>query len=228
MDIDLKSAQDENQDLPKEETNTESVSSRETVVTRETKPRGSGKGKKVLLTLLVLLLIAGAAAGAWWFRDQEASGERNRQQQEISQLQERIAQLESELEALKNEGDDQDADEQQKRENIIAAVSTRNYAALEEYMADQVTVTMAGTDSLGQRPAEQAVNDIAFLSPATAPWTFDIEESTLERFSSTQYGEYFPEGAFVGMSSDDYVVSFTFDEAGNISAVFMAENGDEL
>ena len=114
------------------------------------------------------------------------------------------------------------------KEAIQAAISTKNYAALEEYLAGTVRLIFAASEGLGDRTPAQVVGDLAYLNAATSPWNFSLTESELSDYATGEYASYFPTSAVVGKSANGYVISFTFDEAGLVSGIFIAANADLL
>ena len=114
------------------------------------------------------------------------------------------------------------------KENIEAAINTMNTAALEGYMTNPVTVVLAASEYGGPVTPMQAVTDMNYLSGATDPWDWDFDAATLTTYENGFYGQYFPDGAVVGKSANNYVVSFTIDADGKISTIFMTSSADLL
>ena len=50
----------------------------------------------------------------------------------------------------------------------------------------------------------------------------------IDGYQAGDYKSYFPNGALIGKSANNYLVSFTFDSAGKISGVFMVADADLL
>lgn len=114
------------------------------------------------------------------------------------------------------------------KNTIADAVTSRNYAALEGSMADQVTVVYAATEFGGQKTPAEAVSAMDYLNNGTAPWDFDLPEATINGYRAGFYEQYFPANAYVGKSSDDLVVSFGFDDCAKINMIFIAANAETL
>lgn len=212
----------------------------------ESKPIiGSKKIKKVflgmntLIIVLVIVLMAFAGTMAFWWRDSLANDFETKQSKQITSLQEAIIELGNQLkdEKAKN-SDSADGDEEctavapseSAAENIKAAVNTGNTQPLEGYMAATVNVILAASEAYGPQTPTQAALDISnFLpDPTNTTWNFDLSASVLSSYGSGGYGSYFPNIAIVGKSSDNKVISFSFDCNGKISTVFMASNENEL
>lgn len=108
------------------------------------------------------------------------------------------------------------------KDNIEAAIGTMNTATLEGYIASSVTVVLAASEFGGPRTPAQAITDLNYLSSATGPWDFDLPADVISAYQSGFYAQYFPDGAIVGKSSDNYIVSFGLNEDGDIDQIFMA------
>ncbi|MDZ7786414.1 MAG: hypothetical protein U5L95_04815 [Candidatus Saccharibacteria bacterium] len=108
-------------------------------------------------------------------------------------------------------------------ESIEASITSKNTAGLGGYMANSVNVVLASSSGLGNQTAEQAIGQITSFVTDTSNWDFDLPSSTLGKYSSSSYKEYFPEDAVVGKdSTTTKVISFNFDCEGEIDTVFEA------
>jgi cytoskeletal protein RodZ len=197
------------------------------------KPAKQHNKKKWLLILLIVALIA-AGAGAYWWRDKQAKSDQQKQQNEVTALKDEVSSLQKQL-----------ADEKQKSKkteeklaatkpsaeaiaNIKASISSGNTAALEGYMASSVNVILAASEGIGLRTPVQAIGDLQYLDSATDPWDFDLPAATLSAYGSGDYAQYFPSGAVVGKSANNYVISFTFNSSGKISGIFISPDAGLL
>ena len=193
--------------------------------------------KRILKTLLVIvvLLAIGAAAG-WYWRDTSAKDVQSAKQAEITSLQNKVTKLEKDVaDAKVSTSTTSGSSVAQSKspsasvlENIQASITSGNTAALEGYMASTVTVIIAASEGVGERTPTQAVNDVKYLNNGTDPWDFSLPAATIDGYQAGDYKSYFPNGALIGKSANNYVVSFTFDSAGKISGVFMAADADLL
>lgn len=195
-------------------------------------PRKKVNAKKLLLPLLIILLLA-VGAGAYYWRDKQPKTDQKNKQSEISSLQQKVSDLEKQLaeEKAKKAGPAQPTTtlpSTAELENIKAAISSGNTAALEGYMAPSVRVIIAASEGIGDRTPTQAIGDLAYLNAGTDPWNFALPASTLANYASGSYAQYFPSSALVGKSANKYVVSFTFNSSGKINGIFMAVNSDLL
>lgn len=109
-------------------------------------------------------------------------------------------------------------------DNIEASVTSGNTAALEGYMASNVTVILAATEGIGEQTPAQAVKDVTdFIGDITkSSWDFNLSASVLSSYGKGSYKQYFPNNAVVGKSSDSKVISFSFDCTAKISTIFEA------
>ena len=114
------------------------------------------------------------------------------------------------------------------KENISAAVSSHNYAALEGYMADSVNVVIAASEYGGSVTKTQAVSDMAYLTSGTDPWNFAIPAATLTTWRAHFYTTYFSSTSYAGESANHKVVSFDFNCSGKIDQVFMVADSSLL
>lgn len=199
------------------------------VTTEKSKASKKVPTKLLLPLVIVLALLIGMGGGYWW-RNMQAEKQAKEDGKQIAELLQQVSRAASEA----SEADEEDTDEGAEqtaasiKENIAAAISSGNTAALEGYMASKVRVIIAASEGVGDRTPAQAVSDLEYLEDAKDPWNFNLAESTLNEYATGGYAQYFPIGAVVGRSDDDKVVSFTFDGAGKINGIFMAAHEDLL
>lgn len=119
------------------------------------------------------------------------------------------------------------------RENIIAAVSSGNTAALYDLWAATVHVTYAASEYEGDVSDRMLlVDNVTAVAPVTATWDFDLDASVLDEYrnhpgSAGAYVDDFPPGAIVGLSSEAKVISFVVS-GGLITRLFIAEDESSL
>lgn len=113
-------------------------------------------------------------------------------------------------------------------ENIAASINTMNTAALEGYMASEVNVVFAATEKGGPVSPTTAISDLNYISSATPPWNFSLSSSVLDSYKNGYYGQYFGDLTVVGLSSDNYVVSFGINGEAKIDSIFIAANANLL
>lgn len=114
------------------------------------------------------------------------------------------------------------------KQNIRAAVESRNYAALVPSMASTVTVILAASEGIGDRTPAQAATDMAYLNEGTLPWNFSLAPALIASWDAGFYTDYFDDNTYVGRAANGMVVVFDFNECGKISEVFMVANEELL
>ncbi len=207
---------------------TDNTSPVPTVTLPDPAPRKPKKSPlKTLLMILLIVALAGGGGAAYWMRDKQAKKQAKSQADQIADLQKQLADNQA------GESEEKTATETEKTatensDNIAAAISSGNTAALEGYMASKVRVIIAASEGVGDRTPTQAISDLKYLDDAKDPWDFDLAPVVLSQYQSGGYGLYFPLGAVVGKSADGMVVSFSFDAVGDINGIFMAADAELL
>lgn len=74
-------------------------------------------------------------------------------------------------------------------------------------------------------PAE-AVDALSYVARSPESWSFDLHWTAVARFAESSYGEFFPDGVIVGLSTEGPVVALSGAD-GLIDTIFMAA-GPEL
>lgn len=199
----------------------------QTVTTDRTQKPKRGRG--LMLFLLSLILFAGGAVAGYWWRGNIAADDMKQKDTQIQSLQVIISALKKAQSSVTSGESDETVACSAKQpgsnalENIKAAITSGNTAALEGYMASSVAVVYAASEGVGDRTPAQAVADVtSFLgNPTVSGWSFDIGASTLSSYGKGSYGQYFPATALVAKSDGGKVISLLFDCNGKISTVFM-------
>lgn len=189
---------------------------------------GSGGGKKkVMASAAIVILLIGTNAGLFLWQQRLVKEVRREAAEERSAkeaLEEKVETLESEVSAAQTE-----SAAAEKANDTTANVSTiqsafihQDYAALQPHLAAQVMVILAASEGVGSRTPEQVPGDLAVLSSATAPWNFTVSEETLAEWRTGDYKQYFPEGAIVGRSANNYVIALQQNAAGKVTTIFIS------
>jgi predicted small lipoprotein YifL len=112
-------------------------------------------------------------------------------------------------------------------DNIEASISSGNTAALEGYLANPNTFIIAASECCGPQTPLQTISGLDYLLNATGPWS-RATETLVAEYRTGYYVDYFPEGAFVLLSSDTdpFVVSVQ-TEGDQIVGIFIA-GGESL
>src|SRR3981081_3977233 len=109
------------------------------------------------------------------------------------------------------------------KENLSDAISSKNTAALEGYMASSVNVVYAASEKSGFEPPTTAVADLDYLNKnATGPWDFHLSKATLDTFKAGIYNQSFFGTTYAGESGNKYVIVYGFDSCAKINMIFVA------
>lgn len=190
-----------------------------------------GIGKKLLVLFLLLVLLGGSGFGSWWYANNAANKKLKERDARVSELQQKNTDLQKELDAAKSAVAQQDitGPTATTLAAIEAAIKAGKYSDVQTYLANSVTVTLAASEGLGARTAEQTVKDLDYLKSATGTWDFALPKATLDSYAVGTYKSHFPANALVGKSgTNNYVVSFSFNSAGKVSAIFMTADAMTL
>lgn len=184
------------------------------------------------IRVLLITVILASLLGVFLWQQNEVANTRSQYENQIEVLESRIKALEKELkagdEAPKKTTKEAPVITEAIRENIAAAVNTKNYAALESYFGDTVEVILAASEGIGSRTPAQVVNDLRYLDDGTTPWNFALSDEVLADWRAGDYARYLPtENIVIGRSANGYVVAFVFSDSGKVTNVFLT-NSDEL
>lgn len=196
--------------------------------------KSPGKGLTITFTLVALVLLAAIGYLLWQWS--ALNDDKSKLQSDNQTLQSKVDDLTKQLADAKKAAAASKADTQtcdgtittSLKQNIKDAISSKNTAALEGYMASSVTVVIAASEKGGAETAAKAVADLDYLSSGTMPWDFNLSAATLNAYKAGDYKNYFGTKTYVGKSANGYVVSFDFDDCAKIKTVFMAANEDLL
>lgn len=192
------------------------------------------KIKPMYLRLLALTVAGAAILGVYFWQTNEIANVRDDYESQISDLQDKIDKLQKDAKSTNTKKSSDKTTEATEvsatvKANVEAAISSKNTAALESYMADSVKVIIAASEGIGDRTPVQAVNDLDYLNSATDPWDFDLPAATIDDWQTGDYASYFPDTLrVIGRSANSYVVVFKFNASEKITDIFMAVNDDLL
>jgi galactitol-specific phosphotransferase system IIB component len=187
-------------------------------------------GKIIVIVIIALLLLAvGWLAWQLWIcldHDGKVNTENQQLKAQVGQLKKQLSDTQSSASANTpaqpaacTTGI---AASQSLKDNIEAAITSKNTAALQGYMASSVNVVIAASEKGGSESATAATKDVEYTYSGTAPWDFTLTAVTLNAYRAGFYKQYFPENAYVGRAANNQVVSFGFDCNGKINMIFMA------
>jgi hypothetical protein len=178
---------------------------------------------KWLLIILALLLLLGAAAYFWWqwqeCRKNEESLKKDKQQ------------LQSQIDTL-SKADSTTAETPAAactdsptafyKENIKAALDTKNTAVFATYTSNPVKVVFAASEKGGNETPDQAAQSMEYTHSATGPWDFNLPAATIAHYDAGFYTNYFDANTYVGQAASGMVAAFDFDCSGKINQIFIA------
>jgi cell division protein FtsL len=174
----------------------------------------------------------------WLIMNEKLKNQYNKDQTQISSLyveisdkNKQIDDITNELKELKGELDNGlepslNAPNKEVQDIIKESIAKYNTSALYGYFSPKSTVVIARSDCCGARTPSQAIYDIKYLSSGVEPWNFNLSKETLEKFRASEYKQYFPQGAIIGASINDYVIALSFDKDSKISTVFMSNTSN--
>lgn len=192
-------------------------------------------GKRIWRFLQAIFWIGVLLAGMWYY-----------QQLKIDQLTSQKTEIAKQLEeskAAQKKAEKELADAQEQLaatstsvtvvpplllQNVAAAVSSGNYAAIDGYLADKVSYAIAASSGQGTLTKAQAIKQLEYLNNGTAPWNFNIANATITKYKAGAYSSYINDDVIFGVSGNKYFVSFRLDSNNKIDQLFIASSTDLL
>jgi hypothetical protein len=101
-------------------------------------------------------------------------------------------------------------------EQIIAAITSKNTAALKGYMTDTVQVRLEASSCCGPITKEEAISQLSYLDPAVG-WNFD-PTNQIQLDLALASPDYYGAGWLVGVANNEYIVSFKINSNSKIEA----------
>lgn len=105
-------------------------------------------------------------------------------------------------------------------ENIKAAVEVRDYAALESFMAGNVSVILYATECCGTLSSQKAAEQMSYLNNGIPPWDFSGTSTTAQKLIAADPANF--SGRVIGIASNGLVVSFNLSNANKIDKIFIS------
>ena len=105
-------------------------------------------------------------------------------------------------------------------ENIIASVTSKNYAALEGYMASQVSVILYATECCGLVTAQKATEQMSYLNGGTPPWDFSLNSQIAQKLINADPANF--ANKIIGIASNGMAVSFNLNSENKIDKIFIS------
>lgn len=215
--------------------------------TRPVKEKKKLSKQKILSIVLIILAIIGVLMGGLYYMQiTDAQKKADEQQAQVDELEDKIVSLQKSIEdAKKTEAAAQAAKDakaaaaetlakklstltQDQINNINDAISSKNTAALEGYLADSVNVVFAASEKAGPRTSAQAIADLAYLSSATSPWSFALPTATTDAWKTGDYKTYLKDATIFGKSANGYVVAMKTNASAKIDLIFVSSSADLL
>lgn len=110
----------------------------------------------------------------------------------------------------------------QTRLALERALDQGSYESLIPVMADQVALTVAGTECCGNLPAESAASQLQYLNSAVKPWDFDDTHPLITQIKKTYPVKY--QGAILGVTPNNYLMSVWLNSENKIRQIEIAAN----
>lgn len=110
----------------------------------------------------------------------------------------------------------------QTRLALERALDQNNYESLVPVLADQVTLTVAGTECCGNLPAESAATQLQYLNSAVKPWDFDDTHPLITQIKNTYPAKY--QGSVLGISPNNYLMAVWLNSENKILRIEIAAN----
>jgi cytoskeletal protein RodZ len=185
-----------------------------------------------LLIILVLLLLA-VAGYLWWQLRACHTGKK--------QLEKDKQQLQSQIDKLKKPAVSKAAPEAAAlapacndtpsaslKENIKAALDTKNTAVFTTYTSNPVRFVIAASEKGDNETPDQAAISLEYTHTATGPWDFSLPAAALAHYDAGFYTDYFDANTYVGKAASGMVAAFDLDCNGKIKQIFVAADEDLL
>ena len=188
--------------------------------------KSGGKLKGFLIAVLFLLIGAGAG---YYYADMKAQDELDAVKAEVVAVKAEKLKLEKDLADAKKASEKTTTVvstelTQTQIDNIIASVGSGNYAAIQSYLADPVKVVIAASEFSKDLTPVKAIAELKYLDSAKDPWDFNLPATTIDKYKTGDYKQYFTGEVLVGKASDGKVVAFTINSSGKISTIFMSSS----
>jgi len=194
-------------------------------------------GKKIIVWLLIIILLASNAVFiALWFR---ADRDNDKYKKEHNELQQQINDLKAKLTEAKKSDNAKDSKvaevipckevaSESLKENIKAALDSKNTAAFQTYTTNPVHYVLAASEYFGDFSPAEAASALEYTHSATGPWDFNLPAPTIASYDAGFYTDYFGPNTYVGRAASGMVVAFDFDCNNKIKSIFVAADEDLL
>lgn len=194
------------------------------------------KNKKWLMWLLIALVVLMLALAGWLWWQLKASQDKERQlEQDKRNLQELVDGLKDKQAASVQPAEEEaqpqacnDTPSAAMKDNIKAALDSKNTAAFSTYTTDPVKYVLAASEYGGDVSPDEAATSLEYTHGATGPWDFNLPAATVDGYDAGFYTDYFDDNTYVGRAASGMVAAFDFDCNGKIKQIFVAGDEDLL
>lgn len=171
---------------------------------------------KVLLGIFITLAAFGLLGGAYYFGTKKSS---NQGIQTISPTTIPETQAPSPTEVLEPTSTKQFVNPSMVIENIKDAVSSKNHAALEGYMAPTVLVTLHASECCGALSPKKAIEQLAYTANGQAPWNFSDNNPIAVKLIAADPLNF--KENIIGTASNKFAIAFHLNNNFLIDKIFM-------
>lgn len=103
--------------------------------------------------------------------------------------------------------------------NIQDSIKSKNYAALEGYMASKVSVSIAASECCGSLSAAKATEQMSYATKGTDPWDFSDTNPIAAKLRTADPANF--KDAFIGTAANRFAVAFHLNNVYLIDKIFM-------
>lgn len=107
-------------------------------------------------------------------------------------------------------------------ENIEAAITSKNYAALEGFMAPSVSVTLSASECCGILTPAKATAQLSYTTNGKAPWNFKDNNPVAVKLIAADPANF--KDNVIGISSNGFAIAFHLNDKFLIDKIFMVSD----
>jgi hypothetical protein len=114
----------------------------------------------------------------------------------------------------------EEADAEEVIQQIVAAMESKNYAALEGYMASSVFVRLEATECCGGSTPTEAISQLSYVDEALN-WDFDTTNPVIIALYELDHSSY-SQNHIIGIADTEHLIAFGLDSENKIYDISMA------
>lgn len=103
--------------------------------------------------------------------------------------------------------------------NIQDAVKSKNYAALEGFMAQKVSVSIAASECCGLLSGAKATEQMSYSTKGTEPWDFSDANPIAAKLRTADPNNF--KDTLIGTAANRFTISFHLNDKYLIDKIFM-------